>query len=120
MAIITPLVFADLSHSYYANDDEIKGLNRNGSYTNDREVYGLEIPWAWFAKYHPEIIGFINTGEDGVFQGRSASISINTDQQRPGLTIKQESNFSNRPTVTIPGFHIVIDNISEDQYTHKF
>ena len=118
--IITPLEFANLNHSYYANDDEIKGINKNGTITSDREVYGLDIPFAWFAKYHPEIIGFIETAEDGVFQGRPASITVTRTGSRPGITIKQSQNYSNQPTVTIPGFHILVDDISEDQYTHKF
>ena len=92
--IITPLEFANLNHSYYANDDEIKGINKNGTITSDREVYGLDIPFAWFAKYHPEIIGFIETTEDGVFQGRPASITVTRTGSRPGITIKQSQNYS--------------------------
>ena len=117
--IVTPLVFPNLSGSQYASDDSIKSLNQYGSPTNG-DFQGLDIPWLWFEKHYPDIIGWVDDGGDAKWGDQRGSLSVNKDSSnRPGLTISGNWSYS-RVTVTIPGFVIHVDKMEEPQWGHKW
>ena len=117
--IVTPLVFPNLSGSQYASDDSIKSLNQYGSPTNG-DFQGLDIPWLWFEKHYPDIIGWVDDGGDAKWGDQRGSLSVNKDSSnRPGLTISGNWSY-NRVTVTIPGFVIHVDKMEEPQWGHKW
>ena len=116
--IITPLEFPNMSGSQYANDDQIKSLSRGGSPTGG-DAWGFDIPWAWFEKEHPEIIGWVDDSGTALWQGKPAHMSRNTGGSRPGLTVKGDYGYR-YCDVTIPGFVIRVDKIEEPQWGHKF
>jgi len=118
--IITPLEFRMDNYSGYPNDDQIAGLTSGGNPTTSRDVYGYHIPWKWFEQNHPELIGFIFTENGNLIDGREANLYVRTLNGRPGLEIKDSSRQTRYATVTIQGWHVQVDDISEDQYTHKF
>ena len=116
--IVTPLVFPRLSGSQYASDDSIKSLNQYGSPTSG-DAYGLDIPWAWFEKNYPDIIGWVDDGGPAKWQDSDGRLSINTGQSRPGLTVKGDWGYRT-VDVTIPGFVIHVDKMEEPQWHHKW
>ena len=117
--IITPLEFAMTSYTGYPGEYDICGLTSGGNPTTSNDVYGYHIPWKWFERYHPELIGFIYTRDGNMINGRVATLTERTVNNHPGLEIKSQ-NTSRYATVTIQGWHVQVDDISEDQYTHKF
>lgn len=118
--IITPLEFKMNAYSQYPSNNGITGLTAGGNPTSSNDVYGYHIPWLWFENNHPELIGFIFTEKGNLIDGREASLYERDLSGRPGLEIRDSSNSSRYATVTIQGWHVVVDDISEDQYTHKF
>ena len=118
--IITPLEFFMDSYGQYPNDNGITGLTSGGNPSGSRDVYGYHIPWLWFDENHPELIGFIFTPEGNLINGRAANLYEKNLNNRPGLEIRSSSNPTSYATVTIQGWHVAVDDISEDQYTHKF
>ena len=117
--IITPLEFLMDSYTGYPSGDQIAGLTSGGNPTTSRDVYGYHIPWLWFENNHPELIGYIFTADGNMINNRAASLSVKSLSGREGLEIKS-SQTSSYATVTIQGWHVVVDDIAEDQYTHKF
>ena len=118
--IITPLEFRMDNYSGYPNDDQIAGLTSGGNPTTSRDVYGYHIPWKWFEQNHPELIGFIYTEKGNMINNKEASLYVRTLNGRPGIEIRDSSRATSYATVTIQGWHVQVDDISEDQYTHKF
>ena len=108
------------AYSQYPSNNGITGLTAGGNPTSSNDVYGYHIPWLWFENNHPELIGFIFTEKGNLIDGREASLYERDLSGRPGLEIRDSSNSSRYATVTIQGWHVVVDDISEDQYTHKF
>ena len=107
------------NYSGYPADDQIAGLTSGGNPTTSRDVYGYHIPWLWFENNHPELIGYIFTADGNMINNREASLSVRSLSGREGLEIKS-SQISSYATVTIQGWHVVVDDIADDQYTHKF
>ena len=118
--LFTPLEFTMDFYSQYPTDNGITGLTSGGNPTSSRDVYGYHIPWLWFEENHPELIGFIFTQDGNLIDGREANLYVRTLNGRPGLEIKDSSRQTRYATVTIQGWHVVVDNIADDQYTHKF
>ena len=118
--IITPLEFVMDNYSGYPSDNQIAGLTSGGNTTTSRDVYGYHIPWKWFEQNHPELIGFIYTENGNLINNREASLSVRTLNGSPGIEIRNSSHQTRYATVTIQGWHVQVDDISEDQYTHKF
>ncbi len=116
--LIMPLVFPNISGSYYANDDQIQSLNRNGYV--DSVTYGFNIPWVWFEKNYPDIIGWVQDGLGAFIGDKNATLSQDTSTNRPGLKILGASQVSGRPNVTIPGWFVRVDEVQEPQWGHKF
>ena len=116
--IITPLEFKNLSGSQYAGDDAIMSLSSGGSPTGG-DAYGFDIPWKWFEREHPEIIGWVDDSGQAKWNGSDARLTVNRGQSRPGLTVKGDWG-TRYADVTIPGFVIRVDKIEEPQWGHKF
>ncbi len=116
--VIMPLVFPNMTGSYYANDDQIQSINRSGDV--DSVTYGFNIPWKWFEKNYPDIIGWVQDGLGAFIGDRNATVSLDTNSNRPGLKILSNYQVSGRPNVTIPGFAVYVDKVAEPQWGHKF
>ncbi len=116
--VIMPLVFPNMTGSYYANDDQIQSINRSGDV--DSVTYGFNIPWKWFEKNYPDIIGWVQDGLGAFIGDRNATVSLDTNSNRPGLKILSNYQVSGRPNVTIPGFAVYVDKVEEPQWGHKF
>ena len=116
--LIMPLVFPNISGSYYANDDQIQSVNRNGY--ADSVTYGFNIPWVWFEKNYPDIIGWVQDGLGTFIDDNNATLSKDTSQNRPGLKVIGVYQITNRPSLTIPGFMVRVDQVEEPQWGHKF
>ena len=116
--IVTPLEFPNMSGSQYAGDDQIQSLSSGGSPTGG-DAYGFDIPWKWFEKHHPEIIGWVDDQGTALWQGKPCWMSRNTGQSRPGITVKGDWGYR-YCDVTIPGFVIHVEKMEEPQWGHKF
>ena len=118
--ILMPLEFPQVSGGQYVNDDQVQTVNKYGSSTGS-DVYGYNMPWAWFEKEYPDIIGWVNDDGSAFIDGTRATLTVNTGQNRPGITIigpyKMNSYGNN---LTIPGFVVRVDKVEEPQWGHKF
>ena len=118
--ILMPLEFPQVSGGQYVNDDQVQTVNKNGSSTGS-DVYGYNMPWAWFEKEYPDIIGWVNDDGSAFIGGTRATLTVNTGQTRPGLTIigpYKINSYGNN--LTIPGFVVRVDEVKEPQWGHKF
>ena len=117
--IIMPLVFPSVSGSRYANDDQVQSLNEYGN-PSDSNIYGFNMPWLWFEKYYPDIIGWVQDDGSAFIRESKANLTVNTGSTRPGLTVRGTNRLSGSQAVTIPGFAVHVDKVEEPQWGHKF
>lgn len=117
--IIMPLVFPNVDGSYYASDDQILTIGRNGY--PDTTAYGYHFPWTWLEKNYPDIIGWVQDGLGAFISDKNATVSLDDiNGRRPGLKVLGAYQISGRPNVTIPGFAVYVDEVKEPQWGHKF
>ena len=107
-----------MSGGQYVSDDQIKGLNANGSATSG-SAHGYDMAWKWFENTYPDIIGWVDDGGQAKHGGRAATLTVNKGGSRPGLTVMGIYALS-YTDVVIPGFVIRVDKIEEPQWGHKW
>ena len=118
--ILMPLEFPQVSGGQYVSDDQVQTVNKYGSSTGS-DVYGYNMPWAWFEKEYPDIIGWVNDDGSAFISETRATLTVNTGQTRPGITIigpYKINSYGNN--LTIPGFVVRVDEVEEPQWGHKF